>query len=66
MITNQIEKSGDKSGINEIAILKNRDPQIESLVPIIPEDAYKLIPRHQNQMVAEMTKDMYFSGLMSE
>jgi hypothetical protein len=69
MINNQNnhkEKLAGESGIDEISILKSVTRQIESLVPIVTEDTRKLIPRHQNQMVAEATKDMYFSGLMSE
>ena len=65
MIDNQSEKS-DESRIDEISILKCGMRQIESLVPIETEEADTLIPRHQNKMVAETTKDMYFSGLMSE
>jgi hypothetical protein len=66
MISNQIEKSGNKSRIDEISILKSVTRQIESLVPIVPEDAHKLIPRNQNKMMAETTKDMYMGGQMCE
>jgi hypothetical protein len=66
MINNQMEKSVDKPGIDEISILKSVTRQIESLIPIVIEDSHKLIPRHQNKMVAEKTTDMYMSGQMCE
>ena len=38
----------------------------ESSRPQSTEDEHKLIPRHQNKMVAETTSDMFMSGLMCE
>jgi len=52
--------------IDEISILKSTIRSLESLVPIVTDDTRNLIPRNQNKMIAEKTKDMYFGGLMSE
>ena len=52
--------------IDEISILKSTIRNLESLVPVVSDDTRNLIPRNQNKVVAEKTKDMYFGGLMSE
>jgi len=53
---------------SETIIDQNSAPKSnnESIGAQNTENTQKLIPRHQNKMVAEKTSDMYFSGLMSE
>ena len=53
---------------SETIIDQNSAPKSnnESIGSQSTENTQKLIPRHQNKMVAEKTSDMYFSGLMSE
>ena len=59
-------KSNAVSEIDEISILRSTIRSFESLVPIVTEDTRKLIPRNQNNMFAEKTKDMFFGGQMIE
>jgi hypothetical protein len=38
----------------------------EVLAPFISEESSRLIPRNQNKIVAEKTRDMFLSGMMCE
>jgi len=66
MSNNETTKSLATPEIDEISILKTTTRNLESLVPIVTDDTRNLIPRNQNKMVAEKTKDMYFGGQMTE
>lgn len=54
--------------ITEHVIFQISTPEIKDEKPRQnnTEDTQELIPRHQNKMVAEITSDMFMSGLMSE
>lgn len=59
-VTNS-EKITAQISSSEIHILKD-----EEFRPQSTKDEHKLIPRHQNKMVAETTSDMFMGGLMCE
>lgn len=52
--------------IEEKEEIKLPENQIGMTDPSAKNRCTQLIPRHQNQMIAERTKDMFLSGLMCE
>ncbi len=58
-----IKPAGSEIYLDQIS---DSEPSNEKQQPQIRESDDKLIPRHQNKMVAERTTDMFMSGMMCE
>lgn len=55
-----------KSVIVQLSTPERLPRRDESFAPVGTVDEHKLLPLHENKLVAEKTKDMFFGGEMCE